>query len=141
FSKESFSTIIKIKNIFINRVILISNNFSYYVLSFFNITQRLLFAPNHDKSSLTVAIISIFISFTFFTVFIIAILFKKYFDKDSRSMLLLLLCSFVPISGIHYIPFMKYSPVSDHWIYLCLVPGSILFFFFIQKIIFTMNLK
>ncbi len=125
--------------ILVNRYTVISFNFYYYLVSFLGLNSRYLFAPEHDysdllKSILALASFSIFLGLT-----LISVLLKRRPTGKIEESLLLLLCIFVPISGISYIPFMKYSPVSDHWCYMLMIPMVTIFFYFYRFICQKLN--
>lgn len=109
-------------NLIIERYITISNSFGFYFTSFFAINDRFLFQPPFDQSHLLINILNLFIFTSFIIlIFLISTKLSKRLQRIKLS-IILLISLFIPISGIVYIPFMKYSPVSDHWFYFSVMP-------------------
>lgn len=112
--------------IIIDRYIVISNNFGFYFSSFLTLTDRNLFQPPFSQLN-TFSIIFNLLIFTLLIVAIFLITMKHSQRLQlTKQYMILLISLFIPVSGIVYIPFMKYSPVADHWFYFAVMPLSYL---------------
>lgn len=109
-------------SILLERYMRVSNNFGFYFSSFFTFNDRYLFQPPFLQNNFTAKVFNLF-AFTSLII-AIALITKKHTERlyNARNYMVLLLALFLPISGIVYIPFMKYSPVADHWFYLAILP-------------------
>jgi len=90
------------------------------------LTDRNLFQPPFSQLNTFSSIFNLLI----FTLLIVAIFLitKKHSQRlqITKQYMILLISLFIPVSGIVYIPFMKYSPVADHWFYFAVMPLSYL---------------
>lgn len=94
---------------------LISRNFLFYVSNFLIPHNFLFIYPKWELHSAVGAL-----SVSLFLLISIAMGYSLFKVKE-RSQLVpiaLVVAGFIPISGVIYIPYMKYSYVSDHWAYV-----------------------
>lgn len=100
---------------FLLKLHLISRNFLFYISSFFIPMNFMFIYPKWELNSTVGALaVSVFI------LTIIAIMYALIKVKDKRSLLpiSIVFAGFLPVSGLIYIPYMKYSYVADHWAYV-----------------------
>ena len=90
------------------------HNFFLYVFNFI-LPIKLQFIYSLKNGSRFSTLLYLF-SFTFFILILILDVFSPY-ASHMKAGLTVLLLSFLPISGVFYIPNMKYSPITDHWTY------------------------
>ncbi|EQC45285.1 glycosyltransferase family 39 protein [Bacteriovorax sp. Seq25_V] len=64
------------------------------------------------------------------SVFVLKLPFQKFV-----TVALIYLLSHLPVSGLAYVPYMKYSLVADHWAYLSIAPLSLLFSIFLYSLL------
>lgn len=104
---------------------LIADNFVFYSRLFLGIGQ---YWPIYKKTDFN----SFIGSFTIYLFSILIFLFLFYvLDHDIRKKIFLLLLVFLPISGLFYVPYFKFSSVADHYIYSALF----IFVLILQRII------
>ena len=98
-----------------------------YIISLQNLSRSIYsiiglnnFYPFYENNIKTLTSKFIFINVVVATILIfISIYFRIQFS-------ILFLLIFIPISGIFYVPYMKYSYLSDHWNYPLLIPFALI---------------
>lgn len=105
---------------FFTKYFLISQNFVHYFKHFLFPYKQLLVSKKWKDSVLSISICS------FLILLMIYFLTIPGRFSDYKNYLYLCIALFAPYSGFFYVPFMKYSPTSDHWAYLMTIPLSIL---------------
>lgn len=102
---------------------LMSRNFLFYFSKFLIPVNFLFMYPTWSLSSsvgaLSVSLFGLFGAWTFFGF--------HYLGSKKMIPSFIVLAGFLPISGILYVPYMKYSSVSDHWAYVLVFGWSLLF--------------
>tara|TARA_R110000868_G_scaffold164359_12_gene396907 strand:- start:7234 stop:8790 length:1557 start_codon:yes stop_codon:yes gene_type:complete len=119
---------------------LMANSFVFYLHSFFIGSDHFLFYPMINESS-NQNIYNMFIFFIIATTYVFFLFDPKYNKSKTFIIATLLFCSWLPISGIFYVPFMKFAHYSDHWAYLSTIPLSILLMSFIDAFISKFKLR
>ncbi|MGK0367162.1 MAG: tetratricopeptide (TPR) repeat protein [Thermoproteota archaeon] len=103
-----------LKSLFkVEKIVLMSNSFYFYMLSTFGINNFMPIYPTLDFSKLS----------TYWPIYVFAIiLFVLLTHKDPiiRKSFHFLLLTFLPISGLIFIPYFRFSYIADHWFYSCL---------------------
>lgn len=101
---------------YIKKFLLIGDNSFFYKHNYFKTIE--------EYSSYIIAAIFFIL---FFGLFLAS---KKHYQIFSLYLIFLL-----PVSGIVYVPYMKYSLVADHWACLALIPTCVIFIFITEKLI------
>lgn len=94
---------------------LISRNFTFYFFKFFLPIKQLFIYPKWPLVS-GVGVISFVFLMAVAILFIYLLL--KLKKREKLIPVALIIAGFAPISGVLYIPYMKYSYVADHWAYV-----------------------
>ncbi len=94
---------------------LIGRNFTFYFFKFFIPVNLLFIYPKWPLIS-GGGVLSVI--FLFLVGCICFYLFFKLKERRKLIPIALVVAGFVPISGVLYIPYMKYSYVADHWAYV-----------------------
>ena len=106
--QESNTTVHSKIELTISKLSFLSHNFVFYLFNF-------LFPFNLHFIYSEINLVSPFILIAVFLSIIIAIFsFSTAYEKMALTTTLL---AFLPVSGLFYVPFMKYSPIADHWAY------------------------
>ena len=102
------------------------SNSSFYFVNFFLPQKNSLVYPIRDlvgwKNILSVAVFSI-----------CALLFG-YFIRPMRFALMFYLVGILPVVGLYYVPYMKFSYVADHWAYMATFPLALMAILLFQKL-------
>lgn len=94
------------------KLVLSMFTFGRYVNSSLGLNRyAIVYEPNWVSLSPGVIIPFVFCGFLFLWMF---------FDKSRWRELTLLLLFFIPVSGLFYVPYMKFSYIADHWFYMSL---------------------
>ena len=108
------------------RLSLISHNFSSYLFHFL-FPYKLQFIYRYENLTGYFSYFYNTVFFLFLFVLILSLWRQKTLCPLPVTMALAtLFLSFIPVSGLFYIPLMKYSPISNHWAYSLLPPLSFL---------------
>ncbi len=94
---------------------LISRNFSFYFFKFLFPVKLLFIYP---KWPLISGVGVLTFMFLMMTGVLFLYLFFRLEKRERLIPLALVIAGFAPISGVLYIPYMKYSYVADHWAYV-----------------------
>ena len=113
---------------------LVSQNFFLYLVNFLFPLNLNFIYPKIEFANPY-----LFILLFFIIIFIVSFL----SNAPEKIVLITVILAFIPISGIFYIPFMKYAPISDHWAYsltpsLCFL--LVKFVGYLKKDIFFLSL-
>ncbi|MBH46739.1 MAG: hypothetical protein CME71_01060 [Halobacteriovorax sp.] len=119
---------------------LMANSISFYLQTFLVGRDHFLFYPLIDPLALE-NIYNLLLFFLFITAYLFFLADKKVIQTNSFLMATLFVCAWLPISGIFYVPFMKFAHYSDHWAYLCSIPLSVLLIQAINHLITRFNLR
>lgn len=94
----------------------ITSNISFYIGHFIWQNYNSLVYPKWIHHSLTSVITKLSA-----IIFIMLLMLTSLYKKESRKIIFISGCMFacliLPVSGIEYVPYMKFSPVADHWAY------------------------
>lgn len=124
--KPIWSSLANIMDKISMKLIITSQNFIFYAGKFILPINQIFMYPKWKLASFFNTIPMIFLLMTI----AIAALGKfhryKIPSKQRKSLIFFILC-FIPISGIVYIPYMKYSYVADHWSYFPIIGLTALF--------------
>tara|TARA_R110000868_G_scaffold313440_2_gene574427 strand:+ start:3270 stop:4847 length:1578 start_codon:yes stop_codon:yes gene_type:complete len=129
--KETTMVVVKEKKVFdwlafgLDKLQLVANSLSFYIKSFTVGGDHFLFYPFIDPLSLT-NIYNLLFLFIIMTAYAFCLVDTKVNKSTPMLAATFLICSWLPISGIFYVPFMKFAHYSDHWAYLCTIPMAVL---------------
>jgi hypothetical protein len=99
---------------------LMVSNSVFYLEKFYMPLNQMLFYPKNDFELLKVFFLC-FVVGTTFCISVLNFMSKSYRSDENRFLFFglgIFIAGFIPISGIAYIPFMKFSFVADHWGYI-----------------------
>lgn len=122
YLKSNFSYIGTLAGALNSKLAITSYNLVFYLKSYLGINQYMPVYPKPKAGSFEL-IFSIFLSGILFYLF----LFEQ--NNTFKFCSILLILSFIPISGLFYIPYFKFSSVADHYIYPSLAFISFLFIY------------
>ncbi len=117
----------------INKLFISCNNFVFYIQSFVVPTNSMLIYPQYQIRGVR-PVLNLILTLGFFIFASIYILKKYSFRKELFFGILFFVVGFIPVSGIVYVPYMKFSYVADHWNYLGSMGLCILIIFFYHKL-------
>src|SRR5690606_5393620 len=112
-----------------NKMNLVSESISFYFYKFLYPVEQYFF---YDQAAptLTQKTLELLTLFLIFTCCILTFI-KNKSEVNLNSIypwLILFVCFWLPVSGIFYVPFMKYSLYADHWAYLMVLPLAIILY-------------
>lgn len=117
---------------------LMSRNFWFYVSKFLMPTDLMFMYPSWRLSPVLGAMaVAGFISVCFLGL----VLGLKSRSRQSLIPLFIIFAGFLPISGIIYVPYMKFSFVADHWAYVMLIGMSLVAVQLIEKLELKLSQK
>ncbi len=105
----------------LNKLLIISNSCFFYLRQFILPTENLFIYPEIDSLGNT-NFIALLLFFVLFTSFLLMLTTRKYHHTKIFLISTMILTIWIPISGIFYVPFMKYAPYTDHWAYMLTFP-------------------
>lgn len=118
------------------KIHLVLSSFGHYLTNLYS-SENLFFYAKTE----TLSLVNTFQGILFLGVTLFIILFKKFKLFHILSSFILFLCLYIPISGIFYIPYMKYSFVADHWFYAPLIGLLMMVSILMNKIDKTVYIK
>lgn len=116
---------IDVAKVIFNKLSLGAQSITFYVTQFLY-PQGQYFFYGTQKPSLGRKIAELFVLFAIITLALLSIIQKgTVHSKLISPWSILFLCLWIPVSGIFYVPFMKYSLYADHWAYFMTFPLAI----------------
>lgn len=109
-----------------SKLLLMGETISFYTLSFLMPIEQYFFYAN-ENLSLASTIGYLLIFFIVLTSITLTMTNRSALSPKKLSLWIILFASlWLPVSGVFYVPFMKYSLYADHWSYLMVFPLSVI---------------